>query len=126
MQQRKGAGCLNAMDEMSIGELLDHIVGLCSSLEMVCDTGGGQARADDVLTLLEQERSALLALEQRMDTALAAGEVPVDLQVRLDELEEAHRKCQAALHRRCAVTRVALRELSSLQAGHRSYHEQEP
>lgn len=124
MQQEPGKGCIDSLDDLSISELLDHVIRLCSSMESAFCTDVAHARPGDFLKLLEQEHTALKALEKHMDAALADGVAPVDLQGRLEEVERAHRRCQNALQQRVDVTRTTLQKLSALQAGHRSYREQ--
>jgi hypothetical protein len=124
MQQDPGKGSVDELEELSIHQLLDHIVALCSSMQSAFASRAAHTRPDDFLKLLDQERDALMALERRMDAALAGGGAPADLDERLDEVQQAHRCCQEVLRQRMDVTRETLQQLQALQSGHDSYREQ--
>lgn len=126
MQQGSGKGSVDSLDNLSIPQLLDHIIKLCSTMESAFSTDAAHARPEDFLKLLEQERNALRALERQMDAALAEGVAPVDLQERLEEVGRAHRRCQRVLEERVEVSRDVLQKLSALQSGHDSYRQQAP
>ena len=124
--QRPAEGCVDSLQELSISQLLDHIVRLCSSMHSAFSTDATHGRSEDFLKLLEQERTALMMLERRMDSALADGADPDQIQQRLVEVENAHRRCQDALQKRVDATRTTLQKVSALEAGQQSYREQAP
>jgi len=73
------------------------------------------ARAEPrtISAMLHQQRLLLLALEQAIEAALAAGVAPEQLNVVITHIEESHHRCQQLLRRHIAEleqTMLALRK----------------
>lgn len=125
VSQTKAAGSIDAAGhkDMSIQQLLEHIVALCSFMEETFSSEQRYGRAHDFLQLLKEERRALEILERRMDEALSHGTSPGQFERKLAEIQEAHSRCQAALRKRAGVTRGIIQKLQARQAGQQTYSE---
>ncbi len=110
-------------EEISVQQLLERIVKLCSFMEDAFSAEKRRGRPQDFLQLLKEEQRALELLERRMEEALAQGTDPAAFERKLDEIQQAHSRCQEVLRQRVSATRGILQELQARQSGQQTYSE---